>query len=181
MQPKANQLGETLPFILTERLRLVPPSAAHIPAHAAFYGSDRAAARGWSALPHEAWRNFAAILGHGLLRGFGPFVAEARDDGRPVGIFGPWWPEGQAEHEIKWTIWSASDEGRGFAAEGARACLNHAFSVLGWTTAVSYIAPDNFRSVALARRLGAVEDGTWTTPRGTVVSVFRHNPVGFAA
>ena len=160
----------------TQRMRLVMPAAAHIPAYTAFHASDRAAARGWQALPHEAWRNFAAILGHGLLRGFGPFVAEARDDGRPIGIFGPWRPEGQPENEIKWTLWSATDEGKGYAAEAARALLIHAFGPMGWPTAVSYIACGNLRSAALARRLGAVEDGTWTTPRGTEVRVFRHFP-----
>ena len=163
-------------IIDTQRLRLVAPAAAHIPAYTAFHCSDRAAARGWQALPHEAWRNFAAILGHGLLRGFGPFVAETRDEGRPIGIFGPWRPEGQPENEIKWTLWSAADEGKGYAAEAARALLTHAFGPMGWQTAVSYIACGNDRSAALARRLGAVEDGTWTTPRGTEVRVFRHFP-----
>lgn len=166
--------------IETPRLRLVAPSAAHIPAFTAFYGSDRAAARGWQALPHEAWRNFAVILGHAQLRGFGPFVAEAKADNRPIGLFGPWQPEGQPENEIKWTVWSAADEGKGYAAEAARALLAHAFGPMGWQTAVSYIHADNQRSVTLARRLGAQMEGIWTTPRGTEVQVWRHGPGGAA-
>ena len=158
----------------TQRLRLVPPVAAHIPAYTAFLGSDRAAQRGWTALPHEAWRHFAAILGHQSLRGFGPFVAEARSDGRAVGLFGPWHPGGQLEAEIKWSVWRDDDEGKGFAFEAAGATLTYAFQTLRWPTAVSYITPDNARSANLALRLGAVRDGTWTTPRGTVVDVFRH-------
>ena len=158
----------------TPRLRLVPPVAAHIPAYTAFLGSDRAAQRGWTALPHEAWRHFAAILGHQILRGFGPFVALTRDDDRPVGMFGPWHPGGQPEQEIKWTIWDETLEGKGLAHEAAQAVLAHVFGTLGWDTAVSYINPDNARSANLALRLGAVRDGTWTTPRGTVVNVFRH-------
>ena len=162
----------------TPRLRLVLPEARHIPAYAAFVASERAAARGWTpVLPHEAWRNFAAILGHGLLRGFGPWVAEARDDGRAVGMFGPWWPDGQLEREVKWSVWSDADEGKGFAFEAAQAVLGHVFGVMGWQTAVSYIAQDNDRSAALARRLGGVQDGIWTTPRGTDVRVFRHGRV----
>lgn len=164
----------SLPLIQTERLRLVAPSQAHIPAYAAFIGSDRAAARGWAGLPRKAWRTFAAIIGHHILRGFGPYVAEAKDDGRVIGLFGPWHPEGQLEQEIKWHIWPAADEGKGFAFEAARAMLTYAFSVLNWTTAVSYISFDNVRSANLARRLGARQDGTWTTPRGTEVQVFRH-------
>ena len=164
----------------TPRLRLVPPAAAHIPAYTAFHTSDRAVARGWQALPHESWRNFAAILGHGLLRGFGPLVAERRDDARPIGIFGPWRPEGQPENEIKWTLWSAEDEGQGLAAEAARAMLAHAFGALAWQTAVSYISPDNDRSTRLAAHLGAQREGTWTTPRGSEVQVWRHRPGGVA-
>jgi RimJ/RimL family protein N-acetyltransferase len=101
--------------IETPRLRLVVPAARHIPAYQEFIASDRAIARGWGAMPHEAWRNFAALLGHGILRGFGPLVAEEKSDGRAIGLFGPWHPEGQAEREVKWSIWSGADEGQGFA------------------------------------------------------------------
>ena len=82
--------------------------------------------------------------------------------------------EGQAEREVKWHIWPDADEGKGFAFEAARAVLGHVFGAMGWETAVSYIAHGNERSAALARRLGAVQDGTWVTPRGTEVRVFRH-------
>lgn len=164
-------------MIETPRLRLVMPGAAHVAAHTAFLTSARAEALGWLAMPHDAWRNFATFVGHHILRGFGPMVAEARDDGRALGIFGPWWPEGQPEHEIMWSVWADQDEGKGFAHEAARATLDYAFGPLGWTTAVSYIASGNERSAALARRLGAVQDGTWVTPRGTEVRVFRHPKV----
>lgn len=166
--------------IETPRLRLVPPSVAHIPAHAAFHASARAAERGWQTLPHESWRNFAAILGHGILRGFGPLVAELKADNRPIGLFGPWRPEGQPENEIKWTVWSGADEGKGYASEAARAMLAHSFGPMGWQSAVSYIRADNTRSATLARHLGAQLDGHWTTPRGTEVQVWRHFPGGAA-
>lgn len=167
----------TLPTLLTERMRLVAPTAAHVPAFTAFMTSDRAAARGWACLPHEAWRAFAAVLGHHLLRGFGPFVAESREDGRALGLFGPWQPGGQAEAEIKWMLWDAGDEGRGLASEAATATRDFAYRVLGWAGAVSYITADNLVSQSVATRLGAVQDGTWTTPRGTVVQVWRHPSV----
>lgn len=166
--------------IETPRLRLVLPAAAHVPAMTGFYSSDRAAARGWQCLPHEAWRGFAAVIGHHVLRGFGPLVAESREDGQAIGLFGPWRPEGQPENEIKWAIWSAQNEGKGLAEEAMRAVLTHAIETLGWRTAVSYIRPDNTRSVALALRLGAKADGTWTTPRGTEVQIFRHDAGGIA-
>ncbi len=174
-------MRDTLPLIETKRLRLVAPAKRHVAAYQDFIGSDRAAALGWAGLPHDAWRTFASFLGHHLLMGFGPFVAEAKDDGRALGLFGPWWPDGQAEREIKWHIWSATDEAKGLAFEAARATLTYAFGVLNWTTAVSYISFDNARSANLARRLGAVQDGTWTTPRGTEVRVFRHPTPGALA
>jgi RimJ/RimL family protein N-acetyltransferase len=161
----------------TQRLRLEMPTERHIPAYQSFRASDRAAALGWQEMPHEAWRGFAAMLGHWTLRGFGPFAMVARDNGRTVGLVGPWWPEGQLEREIKWNVWSGEDEGKGLAHEGAKAALAHAFGTLGWETAVSYISHGNTRSANLARRLGAVQDGTWTTPRGTEVRVFRHGRV----
>lgn len=163
-----------LPTLETERMRLVAPSAAHIAGFVGFYTSARAEARGWACMPHEAWRHFAVVLGHHILRGFGPFVALSRDDGRALGMFGPWHPEGQAEAEIKWTLWSGADEGKGLATEAARATRDYAYRVLGWSGAASYIAIDNIASQSVATRLGASQDGIWTTPRGTAVQVWRH-------
>ena len=162
------------PTLETARLWLVVPSADHLAAHEAFLASDRAAALGWGAMPHEAWRSFAAICGHRTLRSFGPFVAEAKGDGHVVGLFGPWHPGGQPEGEIKWAVWPAADEGKGLAHEAALAVRAYACQTLGWRTAVSYIHPENHRSAALARRLGAALDHEWTTPRGTMVNVWRH-------
>ena len=171
--------------LLTPRLRLVMPGPSHVAAHTAFLTSVRAQALGWQVMPHDAWRSFAVVLGHHVLCGFGPMVAEARDDGRAVGIFGPWCPDGQPEPEVTWSVWTAADEGRGLAQEAARAMLDHVWTGLGWQTAVSYVAHGNERSANLARRLGAVQDGTWVTPRGTEVRVFRHapgaGPAGFAS
>ena len=162
-------------MIRTARLTLVPPGPHHLDAHAEFYASPRAAARGWQATEHESWRNFASVIGHSALRGFGPFVAE--QDGRAIGLFGPWHPFGQAEAEIKWILWDAVSEGEGLAFEAAQATRTYAYETLGWTTAASFIAPDNARSQALATRLGAVPERDWHTPRGMLVTIWRHpNP-----
>ena len=76
--------------------------------------------------------------------------------------------------EIGWTIWSTEAEGKGIAAEAARAAIDFAFRDLGWPTAVSYIAPGNERSIALAKRLGAVQDTTAPRPGDGSALVFRH-------
>jgi RimJ/RimL family protein N-acetyltransferase len=53
----------------------------------------------------------------------------------------------------------------------------HAFRDLGWTTAVSYIDPDNARSIALAERLGAVRDrGARQPVFDKPCLVYRHSP-----
>lgn len=156
----------------TARLQLVPPGPQHLHAHAAFYASPRAAERGWAATEHESWRNFASVIGHSALRGFGPFVAER--DGQPIGLFGPWHPGGQVEAEIKWILWDAASEGHGFAFEAALATRTYAFDTLGWTTAASFITPDNARSQALATKLGAAPERDWHTPSGKPVTIWRH-------
>ena len=162
-----------IPVITTARLTLGMPDDSHTAAAIAFHGSDRAANLGWSEPPHGTWRHVAAMAGHHALRGFGPFVAEC--NGETVGVFGPWFPLGAAEPEIKWTVWNPVFEGKGFAFEAAKACCDYARTTLGWTTAVSYIAPSNMRSAALAARLGAVKDGQWQTPSGKTVDVWRHD------
>ena len=56
------------------------------------------------------------------------------------------------------------------AAEAAR---THVFETLGWDTAVSYIDPQNARSIALAERLGAVRDDSAARPHPDDL-VYRH-------
>lgn len=156
----------------TARLKLVPPGQQHLDAYTAFHASDRAAERDWTIAPHDCWRNFAAVIGHFALRGFGPFVAER--DGKPIGLFGPWHPGGQVEAEIKWVLWDAESEGQGLAHEAALATRAYAYATLGWTTAASFITPDNSRSQALATKLGATPERDWRTPRGTLITIWRH-------
>lgn len=167
-------LGELVLPLPTRKMRYVRPSDRHRDAHAAFYASPRAAARGWSDATGQGPHSFDAMVAQRALRGFGPFVAELRDTGEPVGIFGPWQADGQPEPEIKWIIWDERFEGRGHAFEGAVVTLSFAYWVYGWRSAVSYIAPDNTRSVALAKRLGALRDGSWTDSTGQSFDVWRH-------
>ena len=48
----------------------------------------------------------------------------------------------------------ASAGGEGFATEGGRAALGHAFTMLGERRAVSLIAPENTASIRVAEKLG---------------------------
>jgi RimJ/RimL family protein N-acetyltransferase len=44
--------------------------------------------------------------------------------------------------------------GRGYATEGGRAALDHAFTVLGRDRVVSIVHPENAASIAVMTRLG---------------------------
>jgi RimJ/RimL family protein N-acetyltransferase len=145
-------------LIETERLALRHPRAEDWTAWVRFMGSERARYVGGPADGEVAWRAFAVVIGHWTLRGFGSFVFTLKGSDEPLGLAGPWYPHGWPEHEIGWTVWTPAAEGRGYAYEAALAARGHAYRDLGWTTAVSYIDPRNARSIALARRLGAVED-----------------------
>ena len=126
----------------------------------------------------KTWRAFGHIIGHWVLRGFGQFVFADRATGAALGMCGPWFPAGWPEPEVGWTIWAPEAEGRGYAFEAASAARDHAFRALGWQTAVSYIDPDNARSIALAARLGAVLDDGAAHPGTEPCLVFRHPSAG---
>lgn len=160
-------------MIDTARLTLRRPDPSDWESFLAYRRSARSTL-GREAPTGEAWSMFAALFGHWQLRGFGRFIAVRRDTGRPIGHFGPFFPEGHPEPELTWTIWDAADEGRGYAHEAAMAARAHAFGPLGWTTAVSYIDRANTRSQALAARLGAVREPGAPTPWTDTAEVWRH-------
>lgn len=149
------------------------PEARDWETYAGFIGSDRARYADSPKSCPDAWRAFGHVIGHWVLRGYGMFVFTLKGEDAPLGMAGPYFPEGWPEREIGWALWSAAAEGRGYASEAARAARDHAFRFLGWPTAVSYIDRRNERSIALARRLGAVEDaGAARLDPG--IMVYRH-------
>lgn len=171
------------PVLETDRLILRAPDATDWPLWRDFHGSDRARYIGGGAQtpPRESWRAFGHLIGHWVLRGYGMFAITDKESGASYGICGPWFPEGWAEQEIGWTIWSPQVEGRGFAFEAAHAARDYAYDVLGWKTAVSNIHPENARSIALAERLGAWHDPDAALPQtgsDMPTHVYRHPAPG---
>mgnify|MGYP002633195324 CR=1 FL=1 len=163
------------PTLTTERLTLRAPIAADWPAFRAFAMSDRALYSFGIVDEAKSWRAFCHVAGMWVMRGHGLFILCLKGTDHPLGACGPWHPADWPEREIGWSLWSAEAEGRGYALEAAAAARAHAFGTLGWDTAVSYIHPDNARSIALARRLGATEDPAATTPHPDEPTlVFRH-------
>ncbi|KMW60525.1 Protein export cytoplasm protein SecA ATPase RNA helicase [Candidatus Rhodobacter oscarellae] len=143
-------------MIQTDRLTLRRPVEADRAPYVAFYTSDRRARTGLRQDAGAASAGFDAVMSHWQSKSHGRFIVET--GGHVIGLVGPHQPEGYPEPELAWHIWSDAHEGKGLAFEAAQASRDYAFGTLGWATAVSYIADDNPRSLALARRLGAVRD-----------------------
>lgn len=165
------------PVLTTERLTIRAPQAGDEAGLIPFAMSDRAKwiGGGEDCDLGKAWRIFAIIAGHWVARGFGTFIFCDKATGRPIGSAGPWFPGNWPEEELGWTVWDTADEGQGLAYEAMQAIRAHAFSHLGWKTAVSYIAQGNTRSRALAERLGCSLDESAPAPdTDTPTWVFRH-------
>ncbi len=146
------------PRIVTDRLVLRPHRAEDFEAFVEFFASDRARHVGGYGSPRaRLWYGFAADVGSWPLIGFGGWAIEERATGALAGQVALGKPDHFPERELGWLLFDGF-EGRGYAFEAARAARDFAFATLGWDAAVSYIDPANARSIALARRLGAVED-----------------------
>lgn len=163
-----------VPVLTTARLLLRGPEARDFEAFAGYYASDRARFTGGPLTRELAFRAFGHLIGHWAMRGYGFFVAESRDSGRPVGMIGPYFPEGWPEPEIGWTIWDPAVEGQGLAHEAALAARRFVYGILGWSTAISLIDPANERSIALARRMGCRPDGAFSHERYGLCHIWRH-------
>ncbi len=147
----------TSPVIETERLILRRPEPSDAEGYMAFCLSERAKYTSHTDKPYMAWLYFAAELGHWDIRGWGLFTVVERSTGLPVGVVGPFYPEGWNEPELGWLLWESA-EGKGYAYEAALAARGFVYDQLGWTTAISNIERENTRSITLAERLGCALD-----------------------
>ena len=147
------------PVLLTERLRLRPHVVEDFDRFAEFYASQRSQYVGGPLLPGPAWRGFAANVGQWALLGFGAWAIDVRNSGEFVGQVNLYAPADWPENELGWLLWDGF-EGHGYAHEAAVRARQYAYEILGWSTAVSYIDPDNQTSRRLAERLGASLDPT---------------------
>ena len=104
--------------------------------------------------PEESAAAFARYRVHWEEHGYGVWVVEERATGRAIGRLGlshhRLWPQ---DVEVGWAL-DPSAWGRGYATEGGRAALEHAFTVLGRDRVVSIVLPDNVAPIAVMTRLG---------------------------
>ena len=175
--PAPDALAPAIPVLEGARVRLRAPAARDLPAYAAFCASPRTAPLGGPFDADAAFARLSALIGHWALRGFGRWMVADRESDAPLGVVGLMQPPSWPGPELAWTLFEHA-EGRGLAHESARLARDFAGKVAGISDLVSLIAPENHRSAALARRLGAVPDGETTPPGKPTLTVWRHPSPG---
>ncbi|QFT57866.1 Acetyltransferase (GNAT) family protein [Sulfitobacter sp. THAF37] len=168
-------MADHIPMIETERLRLRAPKLDDLPALTAFFASARSHFVGGPREAYDARRGMMAVFGNWALCGFGMWYIADRDSDAFLGatgiLNGPDWDE----PELAWYVTEAA-EGHGIAFEATQAARAHAAQHLGLDRIVSYPAPENTRSIALATRLGAVFEREGML-MGEAMHVYRHPKV----
>ncbi|WP_298436427.1 GNAT family N-acetyltransferase [uncultured Jannaschia sp.] len=172
----AAALEAVVPVLRTSRTVLRAPRLGDYDALHSITGSARGVFEGGPSTEVESWADFCGMTATWLLRGHGMWTVETRA-GAVAGFVLIGTEPGDAEHELGWLMTDAF-EGRGLATEAALAARDHAWGALRLPSLVSYIAPGNTRSEAVARRLGAAPDGTMLDGQ---INVWRHpRPEGAA-
>jgi RimJ/RimL family protein N-acetyltransferase len=144
-----------IPILETDRLILRAPAAEDFEAWAAFSADEEAMRHIGGVQPRAvAWRGMCTMAGAWMVRGFSMFSVIEKSTGRWVGRLGPWEPEGWPGTEVGWGL-SRDAWGKGYATEGAAACIDWAFETFGWHEVIHTIDPANVASQAVARRLGS--------------------------
>ncbi|PWR03844.1 GNAT family N-acetyltransferase [Meridianimarinicoccus roseus] len=161
-----------IPVLTTARLTLRAMRAADWPCFRALMASPRARHMGGPFDDTAAWGMFCADHAQWDLFGTGALMIDDRATGDCLGQVGvnagPLFPE----RELGWFVYPQA-EARGIAFEAASALRDWTRDVRRLDTLVSYVDPDNARSVRLAERLGAVQDPDAPRPDPDDL-VFRH-------
>jgi RimJ/RimL family protein N-acetyltransferase len=153
-----------VPILETERLILRAPAPEDFEPWAAFAGDEETMRHLGGAQPRAvAWRGLCQVNGAWAIRGFSMFSVIEKSTGLWVGRLGPWQPEEWPGTEVGWGL-SRDAWGKGYATEGASACMDYVFDVLGWSEAIHTIEPANVGSQAVAKRLGSTLMGPVTMP-----------------
>jgi ribosomal-protein-alanine N-acetyltransferase len=162
-----------IPTLHTDRLTLRAPRWDDFEAYAAFRASPRMVTTGGPFTRDQAFTQLSALLGHWVLRGYGRWMVADRKSDAPLGIVGLYFPEGWPEPELAWSLFDDA-EGRGIAQEAAVAAREYAYGALRWDTLISAVDPDNTRSVALAKRMGCVQEAPFQHETYGALHVWRH-------
>ena len=167
----AQRISARIPVLETARLRLRAPRITDFQIYARIACSQRARFMGGPMMREEAWDDFARTCSVWLWRGHGAWVMEGKADGAPLGVVVLGFEPGDQDPELGIALLQAA-EGRGLALEAAQAARDHALRSLELPRLVSYVSPDNTRSIALMERLGAQREPNLLN--GSLV--YRHRP-----
>jgi ribosomal-protein-alanine N-acetyltransferase len=105
-----------------------------------------------------------------VVRGWGMFAVERREDGAFVGMAGLAPVAFEAEFtpslELAWRL-ARAFWGQGYATEAAQACVRYGFDVLGEQRLHAFTAAENLRSQSVMQRIGMtrVAGGDFDHPR----------------
>jgi RimJ/RimL family protein N-acetyltransferase len=159
----------------TKRLTLRGPIASDLAPFTDFIvNSKRMDGLGNNGTSDKAWGAFISGIGHWQMRGYGFFMVVDRATDTPVGRSGILnhvsWSEPELAHHM-----FDNGEGHGYAYEAGVAVRQWAGQVLNLGPLVSIIAKTNTRSIALAKRLGAVAERDYDHG-GKNATIYRHLP-----
>ena len=150
-----------IPELRTERLLLRAFASADLDAYAALCADAevmRFIGTGGTLDRDMAWRHMASFLGQWPLRGYGVWAIERLSDGALIGRTGFLHPAGWPGTELAWTL-ARGAWGQGYAFEATQAAMQFGRRHLGVGELISLIRENNVRSIALAQRLGARNEG----------------------
>ena len=155
----ANQLT-CAPTLETERLTLRGPLQSDLAEFTRFMTSSPGLqAQKETVSAEQAWFGFLTGIGHWHWHGFGFFMLVLHGQSRPIGRVGLLKHSNWPEVELAWHLFEGA-EGNGYATEAGQTVRRWAHQAHGLHTLESYIDSRNYRSQAVAKRLGAVKDGT---------------------
>lgn len=123
----------------------------------------------------QSWREIAMHLGHWMLRGYGQWALERREDGVWLGQAGLWNPPGWPGLEVGWRL-ARQAWGEGYATEAGRAAIEWAWTTLDAEELISVIQPGNAASIRVAERLGMQRLRTSVLKGQDVVILGLHRP-----
>lgn len=165
------------PTLTSDRLFLTQMTLDHIHALYPLMGSARTGYMDGPFTKRAAWYLLAADVASWTLLGFGGWAITDRNTGQLLGQIVLSQPPHYPERELGWLLFEHA-EGQGYAHEAAKTVLAWARDAQNYITLVSYITPENSRSVALAKRLGAVLDPNAVLPDGDSKEdtvIYRHS------
>ncbi|MGH1446967.1 MAG: GNAT family N-acetyltransferase [Cognatishimia sp.] len=167
----AAQITSTVPQLATTRLTLRAPCVEDFAVYAEIVCTDRGIYVGGPYSREDGWFDFIQLSSNWMLHGHGGWAVETKA-GELLGFVIIGLEPGDQEPELGF-LFTAKAEGQGIAAEAATAALDFAANTLKRDTLVSYIDPANERSIALAKRLGGMPDGT-VQEDGALTLIYRY-------